>query len=248
MPKTVALEWKVLIYPKTPVDNFYTPVIWIHYTSNGKDLLNKLSQIYHVPIKLVGNMQRVSEAIKSDARQSFDVLPHSDYYMLKFAEGGLFAQVCESVSRGFKALKDCHSVEMKATVDVRTVKDVLVRAKRPGEATSKASITVYGSRDEGLAVGNALSSNKIFLQDPEEDSETVAYFNPQEAQFPGIEEPAPTVQDCPRISLTSRKGHKSEFESESLSQAISTIYGSLKRFRIQDQQKGGARVLTNLLQ
>lgn len=192
-------------------------------------------------------MVQISEAIKFDAQQSFDVLPHSNYFMLKFAEGGLFAQVCESVSRGFKSLKDCHSVEMKATVDMRTIKEVLVRAKRPGEATSKASITIYGSRDEGSTVGNNLSSTKIFLQDPEEDSETVAYFNPQEARFPGMEEPVLTALDRSRIAPTSSKGHKNELESESLSQAINTIYGSLKRFRVQDQQKGGARVLTNLL-
>lgn len=191
-------------------------------------------------------MLQISEAIKSDAPQSFDVLPHSDYYMLKFADGGLFAQVCESVSNGFKTLKDCTSVEMKATVDMKTIKEVLVRAKRPGEATSKASITIYGSRDEGSIVGNALSSSKIFLQDPEEGSETVAYFNPQEARFPGMEEPIPTILDHSRIAVKG-KHHKNEQESENLSQAISTIYRSLTRFRTQTQQKGSARVLTNLL-
>lgn len=192
-------------------------------------------------------MVQISEAIKCDAQQSFDVLPHSDYYMLKFAEGDLFAQVCESVSRAFKVLKDCHSVEMKATVDMRAIKEVLVRAKRPGEATSKASITIYGSRDEGLTVANTLSSAKIFLQDPEEDSETISYCNPQEARFPGMEEPVLTGLDRSRIAATSSKGHKNELESERLSQAIGTIYGSLNRFRIQDRRQGGARVLTNLL-
>lgn len=168
--------------------------------------------------------------------------------MLKFAEGGLFAQVCESVSRGFQALKDCHSVEMKATVDMRAIKEVLARAKRPGEATSNTCITIYGSQDEGLIAGKALSSNKIFLQNPEEDSETVPYYNPQEARFPGIEEPVSTVLDRSRAAVTSSKGQKNELESEIMTQAIATIYRSLKRFRIQDQQKGGARVLTNLLQ
>lgn len=193
-------------------------------------------------------MQQISEAIKPGDRQTFDVLPHSDYYMLKFAEGDLFAQVCESTSRGFKALNDCQSVEMKAIVNMQAIREVLVRAKRPGEAISKASITIYGSREEGLTVGNALSSSKVFLQDPEEDLETVAYFNPQEARFPGIEEPVPTVLDHSRIAVTSSKDHKNELESERLSEAIATIYGSLKRFRVQDQKKGGPRVLTNLLQ
>lgn len=192
-------------------------------------------------------MLQISKAIESDAPQSFDVLPHSDYYMLKFADGGLFAQVCELASRGFKALKDCSSVEIQATVDMKTIKDVLVRAKRPGEATSSASITIYGSRDEGLAVGNILSSSKMFLQDPAESSETVEYFNPQEARFPGMEEPIPTVLDRSRKALKSSKHHENELESEKLSQAIEKIYRSLTRFRIQTQQKGSVRVLTNLL-
>ncbi|KAJ0116932.1 hypothetical protein J7T55_003346 [Diaporthe amygdali] len=95
---------------------------------------------------------------------------------------------------------------------------------------------------------DADQSFDIFLQDPEEDSETVPYYNPQEARFPGIEEPVSIVLDRSRAAVTSSKGQKNELESEIMSQAIATIYRSLKRFRIQDQQKGGARVLTNLLQ
>ncbi|KAJ3548576.1 hypothetical protein NM208_g940 [Fusarium decemcellulare] len=183
-----------------------------------------------VSIKLVGDMLALQSKIDASLiHQIFNISRHIEYFMLKFSDGGLFAQVNELASQGLAQLNDITSVELVAFVETERLQRVFARAKKPSEATLKVQVNFYGSVDDAAAVGQKLGAAKLFLQDPEHGAETFDYCNPHVAKFPGIEEPTPT-SILPALSAGDSKPPRPTREGqEDYDQAISAIYHSLIR-------------------
>ena len=176
---------------------------------------------------------------------SFDVSRYSDYFMLKFPDGNIFAQVSEFASRGFATIENLSSIEIRAFVETKRIQHVFIRAKKPGEATLKVDINVYGSVSDAEVVGSKLSSAKLYLQDPDNGMHGISYVNPQIVQFPEIEEPVINnethmLEAIPAVNCFIE-------EKDNFAQIRSTIYQSLTRFRNLERMEGGARILTPLL-
>ncbi|OQU97598.1 SNF2 family domain-containing protein isoform 2 [Cladophialophora immunda] len=202
----------------------------------------------NVPIKLVGDMTRLREKIDfSTAFQSFQVTREADYFMLKFSEDELFAQINEHVSRGLAALDDVPSAEIIAFAETSRIQRVLDRAKRPGEATLKVEVNLYGSVDEAGVVGDKLSTAKLFLQDPDQGMKDIEYCNPHVIQFPGIEEPVPEIVETAIVEESSKASQTVREGVDTFDHTISTIYHSLTRFRNLERMQGGEHLLTPLL-
>ncbi|OCL11998.1 hypothetical protein AOQ84DRAFT_228449 [Glonium stellatum] len=202
----------------------------------------------NVAVKLVGNMPDLQARINSSqVYQSFNVSKHSDYYMLKFSDSTLFAQVNKLASHGLAALQDISSVEIKAFAETKMIQRVFTRAKKPGEATLKTHIIVYGSVDDARLVGDKLCSEKIFLQDPDNGTHDIEYFNPHILQFPGIEEPVLNNPEHGFFKELSRPSKTLRKERDTFDQTVSTIYQSLTRFRNLERMQGGAQIITPLL-
>lgn len=183
----------------------------------------------------------------STAFQSFQVTREADYFMLKFSEDELFAQINEHVSRGLAALDDVPSVEKRAFAETSRIQCVLDRAKRPGEATLKVEVNLYGSVEEAGIVGDKLSATKLFLQDPDHGMKDIEYCNPHVIQFPGIEEPVPKVVENGIAEGSSKASQMVREGVDTFDRTISTIYHSLTRFRNLERMQGGEHVLTPLL-
>lgn len=200
-----------------------------------------------ISVKLVGNMPDLRAKIDlSQTYQWFEVSKHCDYFMLKFSEDYLFAQVSELASQGLAALQDLSSVEIMAFVETKRIQHVFDRAKKPAEATLKVEVNVYGSMDDARIVGDKLCSAKMYLQDPDHGTQDIEYCNPHVIQFPGIEEPVSNTEH--RFSRELSKTSKSlREERETFDQTISTIYQSLTRFRNLERMHGGAHIVTPLL-
>ena len=205
-------------------------------------------QLSDVSVKLVGNMQDLqAKIVPSLTHQSFEVSKHSDYFMLKFSDGELFAQISELACRGLAELQELPSVEIVAFAETKRIQHVFARTKKPGEATLKVEVNVYGSADDTKIVGDKLCSVKMFLQDPDHGTQNIEYCNPHVIQFPGIEEPVPTNTDKP----FARDPHKSSKavmeERENFDQTVSAIYHSLTRSRSLERMQAGTKIRTPLL-
>jgi SWI/SNF-related matrix-associated actin-dependent regulator of chromatin subfamily A3 len=183
----------------------------------------------------------------SQTYQSFEVSRHSDYFMLKFSEDDIFAQVNELASQGLAALQDVSSVEIRAFAETRRIQHVFARAKKPGEATLKVEINVYGSVDDAGMVGDKLCSAKLFLQDPDHGTQDIEYCNPHVIRFPGVEEPVPKNTEHGIFEGLSKPSKSLREERETFDQTVSTIYHSLTRFRNLERMQGGAHIVTPLL-
>jgi SWI/SNF-related matrix-associated actin-dependent regulator of chromatin subfamily A3 len=205
-------------------------------------------QIPEVSVKLVGNMAELQSKIDPEQNyQSFNVSKHSDYFMLKFSDDSLFAQVSELASRGLTALEDLSSTEIRAFVETKRLQHVFARAKKPGEATLKVELNVYGPVDDAKIVGDKLCSAKMFLQDPDNGTRDIEYLNPHVVQFPGIEEPILSSAEHRFVGGLSKPTKTLREERETFDQTVSSVYQSLTRFRALDRMQGGGHIMTPLL-
>ncbi len=183
----------------------------------------------------------------SETFPSFLVSKYSDYFMLKFSDNTLFAQVSELAVRGLTSLQDHPTVEIRAFVEAKRIQEVFSRAKKPGEATLKVELNIYGSVDDSKAIGDKLCAAKMFLQDPDHGTEDIEYCNPHVIQFPGIEEPA--AKSMGHVVIEPKQPSKAvREERENFDNTVSAIYQSLTRFRNLDRMHGGDHIITPLLQ
>ena len=179
---------------------------------------------------------------------SFSVSRDGNYFMLKFPDGSLFAQLNEALATGLGSLENLTSVEIIAYAATKSIQHILSRAKTPGAAKLKADVNVYGAIDDANAVGDRLSLAKVFLQDPEHGIENVEYLNPHLIQFPGFEPPSTTTAHHDLGGLDSLIQPKDvQQEQESFNYTLSTIYQFLRRSRNLQGIRGSAHLLTALL-
>ncbi|KAI1204790.1 SNF2 family N-terminal domain-containing protein [Annulohypoxylon truncatum] len=198
-------------------------------------------------VKLVGNMPEIANKIDpAQEYQSFDVSKYANYFMLKFPDGSIFAQVSELVSRGLTDLQEYKSVEIRAFAETNRIRQVCSRAKRPNEATLKVEINIYGAVNDAKPIGNRLSSAKVFLQDPDHGIQDVEYRNPHVIQFPGIEEPPPRNTREGFLADPSKTKTTANDTEEDFGFTISTVYHSLTRFRNLERTRG-RHITTQLL-
>ncbi|KAI1128500.1 SNF2 family N-terminal domain-containing protein [Nemania abortiva] len=178
---------------------------------------------------------------------SFMVSRYDDYWTLNFPNHELFAQVSELVSRGLSVVQNFSSIEVKAFVETKKVQDILRRAKKPGEATLKANFNIYGSMDDARAVGNKLSAAKMFLQDPDHETQDIEYRNPHVIQFPGVEEPIIEGRENGAVAKPNKPSKALREERDHFDQMRSTIYQLLTRSRHLEGMQGGQLLRTPLL-
>ncbi|XDG08564.1 hypothetical protein ABKA04_008179 [Annulohypoxylon sp. FPYF3050] len=203
--------------------------------------------IPNAAVKLVGNMPEIATKIDlSQEHHSFDVSKYAEYFMLKFPDSTIFAQVSELVSRGLAELHEYSSIEIRAFAATDRIREVCSRAKRPSEAILKVEINIYGSVDDAKSVGQKLSSAKIFLQDPDHGMQDIEYRNPHIIQFPGIEEPqARSIRDGFLADVSKTKKTVNNLD-EDIGHTISTVYHSLTRSRNLERTQG-THITTQLL-
>ncbi|KAH6722788.1 SNF2 family N-terminal domain-containing protein [Leptodontidium sp. MPI-SDFR-AT-0119] len=183
----------------------------------------------------------------SQPYQSFEVSEYSNYFMLKFSDRSPFAQVSELVSRGLEMLQQYPCVEMRAFAETKRIQDVLSRAKKPGEASMKVEINIYGSVADADAIGNKLCSANMYLQDPDHGTQDIEYCNPHVVEFPGFEEPKPLTRGQAFLAESWGPSKMVREERENFKHTVSSIYQSLTRSRNLKRMKGGAYILTPLL-
>lgn len=181
---------------------------------------------------------------------SFTVSKDGNYFMLKFTDGSLFAQLNEALAAGLGSLENLTSVEITAYATTKSIQHVLSRAKTPGAAKLRADINVYGAIEDANIVGEKLCTAKVFLQDPEHGIANVEYVNPHLIQFPGFEPPLTTTgqHDLSGLdSLGQPKDVNVQQEQENFNHTLTAIYQSLRRSRNLQGIRGGAHLLTALL-
>jgi SWI/SNF-related matrix-associated actin-dependent regulator of chromatin subfamily A3 len=136
---------------------------------------------------------------------------------------------------------------MRAFVETKRILHVFSRAKKPGEATLKVEINVYGSLEDANVIGDKLCSAKLYLQDPDHGTQYVEYCNPHEVKFPGIEEPKPQNQGLDLLPDSCKPSKAVREEQENFDQTVSSIYQFLTRSRNLERMQGGSHVVTPLL-
>ncbi|KAK4202170.1 helicase conserved domain-containing protein [Triangularia verruculosa] len=190
--------------------------------------------ICQTEVKLVGKMLDHLNELDSNGQsiQSFNVVEHETYFMLKFPHSNLlFAQVNQALSPALASLTQLESVEVKAFVDTERIRALTRKAHTPGQAKARVDINVYGSVADANAVGVGLSRAKMYLQDPEHGMDNIEYMNPQLIHFPGFEEP--TVIDKP-LGMDTEKNkdmRRVREQRDRFDTALSRIYGDLQRYR-----------------
>ncbi|KAK8009963.1 hypothetical protein PG990_008928 [Apiospora arundinis] len=194
-----------------------------------------------VPIKLVGNMSDLASKVKwAQSSLSFDVSKYYDYFMLKFPDQSLFAQVSELISKGLDSLTSIESVEVRAFASTASIQNVVERANKPGEAKLKVDINIYGSIEDAELVGERLSTAKVYLQDPDQGMQDIEYLNPHVLHFAGIEEPVAAEAEPTLTAGAQRKAPLEREQRATLPETVATLYQSLTRFRHLERTQGGA--------
>lgn len=183
----------------------------------------------------------------SQTFQSFEVSKYSDYFMLKFSDQSLFAQVNEMASGGLSTLCDIQSVEIRAFAITERINHVFQHAKRPGEAKLQVDLNIYGLAEDAELVGQKLSGAKLYLQDPDQGLSNIEYNNPHVIHFPGIEEPVVESATSDFLTGIPKTLGADKKERKALAETINQIYQSLTRSRHLERMHISPKIVTPLL-
>ena len=222
----------------------FTEDAWAFYDANVD------VQIHNAQIRLVGVMSELHAKVDpNEPYNSFSVSKDGIYFMLKFPDGSLFAQLNEALAGGLDSLESLSSIEIRAFAETKSVYNALTRAKKPGEAKLKVDINIYGSVEDADTVGEKLSSAKVFLQDPEHAIANVEYANPHLIPFPGFDA-APIMPAHHHVGGPGGYDRQKdvEHEQDSFKHTLTSIYLSLKRARDLQGVHGSSHLLTTLLE
>lgn len=199
---------------------------------------------------MVGSMLELQQRIKfTNPHIMFPVAKHGKYIVLKFPDDTVFAQVSQQAEKAFMIIDDFQHVEIVAYVEAQTVQKVLKKSNRPGEATLKAEFNIYGSKENANIIGDKLSMEKVFLQDPNRGVERIDYHNPHVIHFPGLEEPTMNTIEPELINgeILPDESKNSKKKTEVFRQTVSSTLKQLTRFRGLESMEGGKHLTTKLL-
>ena len=173
-----------------------------------------------------------------------DVRRNEEYFVIALRNGTSLGQISKHASRAFGAVVNMDSVRLSAFVN----QDVLIGLAREATSTSsrrfKIGINVYGAKAIAGEVGELLSSNKMFLQDPDRGLDGACYFNPHILCFPDIQ--LPTTAPVAVGGLEGGPEDVGDAEHMSLEVVVSQIYSSVTRYRDLERTTGGSHITSKL--
>lgn len=114
---------------------------------------------------------------------------NGDTIWISCVEGETFGCLASTVARGLKCLENLGEtcVEIEGFITSFALNKASVAWKRAGKSEiTTVDFNIYGHRHSGKEVGDALTSMKLFLQEPDTDPRSLTYDNPQYLKLPGV--------------------------------------------------------------
>ncbi|KAJ9616537.1 hypothetical protein H2200_000256 [Cladophialophora chaetospira] len=203
--------------------------------------------IYHTAARLSGEMSALDTKLRSP-----DILRKANSFLLTikrsaahlgvyFPNGGEFAILNTQISKVLVEVLELSFIDFEVLADVLNVRETVRTAKKANEATVHVNINIYGPPEIRDKLAERFSKHKTWLQHPEHQRTDTFYDNPHLVTYPDISLPEADKTDvaAPGDSLVTNKQQKFQ-------EAISEVYGSLKRDSRLKTIEGDAR-LTKLL-
>ncbi|KAK5046235.1 hypothetical protein LTR84_008378 [Exophiala bonariae] len=162
-------------------------------TDNSQsDRMQCFRMIHNRRARLFGDMQvlrrklvAINRSEKSWARCTF--IADSTTGFLKLDDGSLCAQLDHHLFSPLQTLDQMPSIRILAYVRIDGWMRIIDRAKRPKDAETNVDLNIYGAVSARTAVGDLLSDQGIYLQNPKHCEEDVEYENPHMLALEDVE-------------------------------------------------------------
>ena len=172
---------------------------------------------------------------------TFGIKKCSDQLVLTFPDGIQLGLLNTHVAKALKDIVELSSVQFEALADIGKLRELIGRVTKASDAVARVNIYIYGSREARKGVGRHLSSNKVYLQRPDQQRYGTRYDNPHVLKLPQMQMPSINYQP----DATGHKMSQSD-NVEHFRKAVSDVYASLKRSSRLERLEG-ARLKTSLL-
>lgn len=199
-------------------------------------------------MKLVGNMSQINVKINSGNTYPvpghciFGVKKSTTQVLLTFPDGSEFAHLNTHMAKVLNTVIDLPSVQLDALANLDTLGDTIGKAAKASDAIVRVNINLYGSKEARKDVGCLLSAGKIYLQHPDQRRPTSAYDNPHVLVLPEMQN-----QSVDFIPQENCEGALQGNDADQFLNAVSNVYGSLKRGSHLKRLIGDDRLRTSLL-
>ena len=207
------------------------------------------AQLYRVAVRLKGDMITLrkkllsSETPKVSGNAVLKIDRAEDLVVVTFSDATEFAQINAHFAKVLRSLIGIYSISLDVLVDLISFTRAIERATKAAEATMRVHINVYGLSSQTDVVGQLLSKEKCFLQDPDHQRPVPTYRNPDMFVFQDNESSTEgnIIRSDDQVYPTSN-GPKQDVR-----EAVEDIFASLERRTHLNRIAGASSLKTDLL-
>ncbi|KAH7032710.1 SNF2 family N-terminal domain-containing protein [Microdochium trichocladiopsis] len=212
--------------------------------------------LYEYDVKLVStDMQEVTSTLKASADgqqlaldnhlQKFTVMRRTESAVLCFEDGSSFGYLREGQARVLVSIMEsCPAVTFEGVARTHLLIERISKISKSPDRFVTVDINVYGPENIAHQIGQELSSNKAYLQQPDHYLKDFQYKNPHVIKFPGID-----VTSRRRNEV--RQAEKPEAaisgKEDRLQRMLAEVHATLNEVEEPSRTEGDRRLRTQLL-
>lgn len=180
-----------------------------------------------------------------DHVEHFTLEKRSDSAVICLEPGLTFAYLNEGQGKVLATIMErWPSLQLEGVAYTHSMIDQIGKVTKSHERKVRIDINIYGPEKIAAEVGQALSSNRAYLQRPDQCRENIAYRNPHVIEFEGITTSSQTLRD---IRMGGRSDTLPTEESDRLQTMMAEVRETLNMADEPTRTEGDRRLLTQLL-
>ncbi|KAH8911517.1 hypothetical protein BR93DRAFT_873391 [Coniochaeta sp. PMI_546] len=176
--------------------------------------------------------------------QKFTLQAKSDHILLSFHDGTQFGYLRDNLTEALKPHLTSEDLSFEAVASAANLRARIAKVEKQGDAIVHVDINVYGPRVRAKAVGEDLSSRKVWLQKPDYYKRQYPYENPHLIRFPDLEQ---TISEQIVQDVQAAEPVIPQATVNTVQQVVSEVHRSLHRAADLDREDGDERLRTPLL-
>ena len=173
---------------------------------------------------------------------AFKIKKSSTQLFLVFPDGTEFGHLNTHISKALEGIFERPSIQFEALAHIITLRETISRATKASDAVARVNINVYGTKEASKDVGRHLSSNKVYLQRPDQQRPSSIYDNPHVLKLPEMQ-----ISNVDYLAEGTSDSVSRPDNVEHFRKAVSGVYASLKRSSRLKRLVGDNRLRTPLL-
>jgi SNF2 family DNA or RNA helicase len=175
--------------------------------------------------------------------QKFVLEARSDHILLSFHDGTQFGYLKDNMTEALKPLLTSEGLSFEAVAHTADLRARMAKVEKQGDIVVHVDINIYGSKARAKAVGEELSTKKVWLQKPDYYKRQYPYENPHLISFPDVEIAVPEVVQEVQVP----QAVIPQPVVNTVQQVVNEVHRGLHRADDLDEEEGDVRLKTPLL-